>query len=122
MSKQLGRRFSFRGKVFPDRLRDLRVQHLALALEERIVGRVLHQGVLEGVDRLGACAPSKHQLGLNQALEREVELRLLDRRYRSQEFVGELPSNASTDLGDLLYRGQAVQTRHQRIPQRGGNG
>ena len=58
-----------------DHPRDLAVQLLSSALEQRVVGRVLHQGVLEGVGRLRRRAAAKRQPRLGEPLERVVELR-----------------------------------------------
>ena len=49
-----------------DHARDLGVQLLSAALEQRVVGRVLHQRVLEGVDRIRRRAATEGQSRLDQ--------------------------------------------------------
>jgi hypothetical protein len=52
------------GEPVAQHLRDAPVQHLPPTLEQTLVGRLLNQRVLEGVDRVGRLAVSEHQLGL----------------------------------------------------------
>ena len=58
-----------------DHPRDLAVQLLSSALEQRVVGRVLHQRVLEGVGGIGRRAAAERQPRLGQLRECVVELR-----------------------------------------------
>ena len=62
------------GKPLLERLGDAGVQLLAPGLEQRLVGRVLDQGVLEAVGRLGRGAAAEDQLGGDQLVEGGVEL------------------------------------------------
>ena len=55
-------------------LGDPGMQLLAPRLEERLVGRVLDQGVLEAVGRLGRRAAAEDQLGADQLFEGIVQL------------------------------------------------
>ncbi len=55
-------------------LGDLRVQLLASAAQQAAVCRVLHQRVLEAIDRFGRCAALEHQLGSDEASESGLQL------------------------------------------------
>jgi len=48
---------------------DLPVQLLARAAQQAAVSRILHQCVLEAIDRVWRCASLKHQLGSDEAAE-----------------------------------------------------
>jgi hypothetical protein len=52
--------FDFREALF-DHLCDLAVQLLSTAFEQRVISRVLHQCMLEGVDRIGRRATAEGQ-------------------------------------------------------------
>jgi hypothetical protein len=55
---------------------DASVQLLALGLEEGLVSRVLDQGMLEAVCRVGRRATTEDQLGRNQLVEGALQLTL----------------------------------------------
>ena len=55
---------------------DLAVQLLPAAPEQRVIGGLLHQGVLEGVHRLGRRALLECQPGFDQLGQRVVQLGL----------------------------------------------
>jgi type II secretory ATPase GspE/PulE/Tfp pilus assembly ATPase PilB-like protein len=62
-----------RGTGF-ERLGDLRVQLLPGAAQQAVVSRVLHQRVLEAIDRIGRDASLEDQLGSNEASESGLQL------------------------------------------------
>jgi hypothetical protein len=76
--------------------------------------RVLHQRVLEGVDRLGRRSPLEHQLGGDQAGESRAQLVLRKIRDGTQQSVGELAPDCGSDLCHQPHRRQTVEPRHQR--------
>lgn len=57
-----------------ERFGDLRVQLLASAAQQAAVRRLLHQRVLEGVDRVWRRAALEHQLGSDQPSETGLQL------------------------------------------------
>ena len=59
MREHLGLRDGNLSEFFLECLPNASVQMLALRLEERLVCRVLDQGVLEGVGRIGRCAAAE---------------------------------------------------------------
>jgi hypothetical protein len=78
-------------------LGDARMQLPALALEHRGVGGVLHQRMLESVDRVRRrSAPGNEARGC-QPLERRVEVDGSRGRRRGNQLVGELPSEGGAD-------------------------
>ena len=76
--------------------------------------RVLHQRVLEAVDRVGRRAALEHQLGSDEAGERGLQLVLGKAGDGTQQRVGKLASDRGADLRHLPHRRQAVEPRHQR--------
>ena len=76
MGEQLGPGLPRLRPAFLQLPSDPRVQLLAPALEQARVGRVLHQGVLEGVGRRRRRAPDEHQLGGDELLQGLAELAL----------------------------------------------
>ena len=82
--------------------------------QQRAIGRVLHQGVLEPVGRVRRRAPPEQQARLNETVERRSQLRLRLSRHRSQQGVGELPADRRPDLRNLFGRAEPVEPRHQR--------
>ncbi len=104
-----------------DHVGDLGVQLLPAALQQQVVGRVLHERVLESVDGVRRRATTEGQSGGGQLRERIIELGLRHRHNRGNQLVAKLASNCSSDLGNLLYRRKTIQPCHQRVPQRDGN-
>ncbi len=88
------------------------VQHLPAALEQVLVGCILHQRVLEAVDGFGRIAAAKHEFRFLELGERVLERRLVALDQRAQQRIRELAPDGGADLADLLHRRQAVQPRH----------
>src|SRR5262245_36465741 len=82
--------------------------------QQRAIGCVLHQRMLEQVARMRGYALAKQQTGLNKAIKRcmEVCFRLAD--DRSQNSMGKLPSDCRADLRYLPGLAEPVEARHQR--------
>ena len=106
------------GKLLLQRLRDAGVELLAAGLEQRAVGGVLDQRVLEAVGRIGRGAAAEDQLGGDQLVERGLQLRLRPVGDRGEQRVGELAADRGADLRDLLHRREAVEAGQQRVVQR----
>ena len=119
------------------RLGDLQVQPLSTLAQQALVGDVLDQRVLEGVERVGRAAGAKDQLRLLQPLQRLGQLAVAGLGDLGQELVAELAADDGTDLGDLLgrvpggpgapsatpevspaRRPRASRSRHRRPPRR----
>ena len=92
---------------------DLPVQDLPPAPEQRFVGCVLDQRVLEGVARIGRHARAEQQLRLFEPRQCHAQCRLVAARDRAQQRVGEFAADRGADLGDLLDRRQPIETRRQ---------
>ena len=93
---------------------DARMQHAPLLPQQRTVGCVLHQRMLEQVARIGWGAPSKQQTRRNEPVEVGVQFRLRLSHQRSQQHVGKFPADRRADLRHVLCRAEPVEPRHQR--------
>ena len=82
---------------------------LPAGFEQRTVGGVLDQGVLEAVGDIGRGAPAIDQLGRDQLVERRLQLRLGPVGDRGEQPVRELAPERGADLGDLLDGCEAVE-------------
>ena len=89
-----------------------RCRHLPPALEQALVGRVLHQRVFETVDGIRRIAAAKHKLRVLKLGERVLQGCLIAPSQRVHQRIGELAPDDGADLADLLHRCQAVQPRH----------
>ena len=76
-------------KPFLEHLREASVQLLAPGLEQRLIGGVLDQGVLETVGRVGGAATAKHELGADQLIEPDFQLLLRPVGDCCDELAGE---------------------------------
>ena len=81
--------------------------------------RVLHQRVLEAVDRLGRRTSLKDQLGGDELVESRLQLILGEARYSTHQPVGKLASDCCADLRHTPHRTSAVEPCHQRVVQGG---
>ena len=91
------------------------VELLARALEQRLVRRLLHQRVLEGVRRLGRLAAREEDLRVDQAREPLAQARLVHPGDGGQQRVAELPPEHRRPLRHLLRRREPIEPRHQRV-------
>ena len=92
------------GEVAFQHLGDARVQLLAAGAQQRAVGGVLHQRVLEQVRRLRRHAATEQQPGIGQQPEPGAQLRLRPLRHRLDQFVAEFSTEHRTDLRDFPRR------------------
>ena len=99
-----------------DRAGDGGVKLHATALEEPGIGGVADQGVLETVS-FGRQFAGDDQLGMPQCLQGRTQALFGHARGGGEEVVLEITPDARRDLGHLLDRRQAIQSRRQRIMQ-----
>src|SRR5208282_3761521 len=92
---------------------DPRVQCLTRATQQRAIGSVLHQRMLEQVARIWRHSLPEQQTSRNEAVERRSQLRLRLTHHRSQQIMGELAAYGRADLGYLLNRAEPVEPRDQ---------
>jgi hypothetical protein len=109
-------------KLIAQGLCDAPVQHLPSALEQVLIGRVLHQRVFETVDGIRRIAAVGNKLGGFELGERVPQCSLVEPDQRAQQRIRELAPDGSGDLADLLHRRQAVQPRHQGVVERRRDG
>ena len=93
------------------------VDALAAASQQRAVGRILNQCMLEYIGCLRRSTADVDQFRFDQLVQGIVERRPLDRRYRFQQGARELASDGRADLGRLLDRRQPIEARGQRVLQ-----
>ena len=102
-----------RRELFAQDIGDLPVQDLPAAPEQRFVGGVLDQRMLEGVARIGRHARPEQQLRLFEMRQCRAQRRLVAAGDRTQQRVGEFAADRGADLRDLLDGRQPVETRRQ---------
>ena len=100
---------------------DAGVKRASRLAQQRAVGRVLHQGVLEQIGRVRRHALPEQQTGRNETVERRLKFRLRLAHHRSQQSMRELTPDGCPDLRHLLGRAEPVEPRHQRGVQACGN-
>jgi hypothetical protein len=98
LCEQLGLAVRHFGRLGFERLGDPRVQLLPCATKQAAVRRVLHQRVLETVDRIGRRTALKHQLGGDEPAEGGSQLVLVKTGNNAQQRVRKLASNRGTNL------------------------
>ena len=93
------------------------VSAMAPALEERVIGRLLDQSVLEDVLGGWRQPPLVEELCLDESAERLSQALLIRGRKRLEKLVAELSSQYGADLGDLFRITEPIETRHERALQ-----
>jgi hypothetical protein len=94
---------------------------LARAAQQRLIGRVLDQGMLEEVHRLRRQPPLVQELCLYQLVQPPLQGLFVPRGDGVQQGIGKLAPQRRPQLRQALHRRQAIQPRHQRVVQRGRN-
>ena len=97
---------------------DAQVDLLALAPEQRVVGRVADQRVLERVAGLDAEAAPVDEAGLHQLAQLALERVDGVRGDRGEQLERERAADHRGELGDFLGGAQARQPRRQRVAER----
>src|SRR5258705_10500775 len=85
-----------------------RMQVVSLYAEERAIGHVLHQCVLEQIVGMRRHALPKQQTSLNETVQRQFQLRRGLARHRSQQGMRKLAPDRRSDLRHLLGRAEPV--------------
>jgi hypothetical protein len=105
-------------KTFVQHLHDPAMQLLPLTAQQRAVRCVLHQRMLEGVDR----AALEDQPRNDETLQPTLHLCLTPLRNGSEEVIRELPPDGCADLCNLPRGGaEPAEPGHQRRVQAGGD-
>ena len=96
------------------------MQGLARAAQQRAVGGVLDQGVLEQIFRRRRDAALEDEAGFDEAAQRLLQFGLGELRGRCQQLIGKVAPDRSADLRHILGRGaQPVESPQQRGVQGG---
>ena len=93
------------------------MQRAPLLPQQRAVGYVLHQRMLEQVVRTWRGAVSKQQTRRNEPVEIGVEFFLWLSHQRGQQHVGKCPADRCANLRHVLRRPEPIEPRHQRSMQ-----
>src|SRR5262249_52608991 len=98
------------GPLLLQHLGDPRVQLLPLAPQQRTVGRVLNQRVLEEEGGSRWDAPAERETGDDELIQRGIQLSRVPLGNGGQQLVGELSAKGGADLCNLLSgRAKPVQ-------------
>src|SRR3981189_3235261 len=100
ISKQLRLGIDNLGPPFLKRLCNACVQCLSWSTQQRTVGRIAHQRMLEDEDRARQRPSAKYKSGISQPRKRACNLCLVVLRNDDQQFVGELPPDCRRELSD----------------------
>ena len=103
-----------------DRTVAMRACLLPRSTQQRAVGGLLHQSVLERIDRIGRRAAAVHQFRAT-SWPRPSLSSLSGNSAMAAINSCENSADGGTDLGDLPYRRKAVEPGHQRSLQRRRN-
>ena len=92
---------------------DAPMPFLPLRAQQRAVGGVLHQRVLEQVGGMRSGAAAKQQSRIDQLSQRGLQFPLRTLRNRLDQFIGKLAAEHCADLRGLLgHRPEPVEPRH----------
>ena len=106
-----------------DRRGDPRMQRLARPAQQRAIGGVLDQRVLELVLGGGRRAALEHKAGGDELVERAARLGFAARRDGGDQLVGKFAADRGAGLRDFARCGsEPVEPRHQRGLQGRGDG
>ena len=102
-------------------LRNALVILLPGALEQRLIGRILDEGVLEHVGGLGRGAALVEELGLHELMQLALQGRLVEMRHGLEQLKAKLPPKDCAQLRNAFGREEPIEPGHERVLQRGGN-
>ena len=92
---------------------DAPMQFLPSPAQQRAVGSVLHQRVLEEVGGMRSGAAAKQQSSIAQLSQRGLQFPLRTLCHRLDQFIGKLAAEHCADLRGLLgRRPEPVEPRH----------
>ena len=109
------------GKLRFQHLRNTLVILLPRALQERLIGRILDEGVLEDVAAARRQTALVDQFSLHEPRQPLLQRRLIHRRDGVEQVVAKLPAQDRTELRPFSGRREPVEPGHERVVQRGGN-
>ncbi len=113
MGDQLGIRLSGIGKTGFQKLRHLQVVLLARTAQQRFVGCILHQCMLEDISGPRRTAALVKQFRLDQLSKTLLQGGLIDGGKPGDHLVGKFAPQHRTELGKFAHLRQAVEPRHQ---------
>ena len=111
--QQLGLVLCDLGELAFQNFGNARVQPASRLAQQRAIGGVLHQGMLEQVCRLRRHALAEQQPCGDEPVERRSQVCPRLARHRRQKGVRELPPDGCADLRHVLGGAEPVEPRHQ---------
>jgi hypothetical protein len=102
-----------------DGLRNAGVQLATLTAEQRLIGDVANQRMLEGVGRLRIVAFQADEVGIDELRERGFERRMIRLADGREQPARKAAAHCSSQQNNLLRLPESVEARHQRVVQRG---
>ncbi len=121
MRQQLGLPLLQLRKAFAQHGRDPPMQRLALAFQDRFIGGVANERMLEHVFAVWRQAMTFDKARLRQFQQSRIQLGRRHIHDLGQKVVTEAPADGRADVGDPPRRAETIEPRHQRIVQGGRN-
>jgi hypothetical protein len=94
---------NLRKAVF-ERLGNVTMKRLAPGTQQRAVGGILHQRMLESILCVGRCSAAQDQLGAYQLCQSVIQLLLRDWRDSADQLVRKMSAKSSSDLRHFAHR------------------
>src|SRR5690242_17600281 len=113
MAQQLGMQFDNIWKVLLQRIGDLGVESLALAVQQARVSCFLHERMLEDVRRSWRLAAGKDQFCRTEVSKCGLQGGAANRRDSGEQPIRKFAPQRSTDLCNLLSSSEPVETGDQ---------
>jgi hypothetical protein len=120
--EQFGFALGLAGELLFKNLRYDPVEFAAAGLEQRLVGCVLNQGVLEQVRRLRGAPLGKQDLRLDQLGQLAAQLRFIQGANGAEQLIGKLAAKGRRDLDHVANAAHAIEPGQQEVVQCGGDG
>src|SRR4051812_6101933 len=114
MEQEMRPMLSLVRKPLHDRFSDARMEILAAAAQESVIGRLLHQNVLEGVTCIRGRAGPKYQFRPNKFRQRRLQSDGGLSGDLAEHLMAELATDDSADLRQLPPALQPVEASHKR--------
>lgn|GEM_PF-4317947 len=119
VSEQFRTIFSSLGKLLLQDFGDAAVKRLPFLLQQRFVGRVLNQGVLERPCGSWRTPSTGHDLGPDQLVEFFRQFGFLAFPHRRDQLPTEITSQYGRKLDDFAITAHPIESRDEQVLQRG---
>ena len=110
-------RLGFGRRAFAQDFGSVRVERLAAALEQAVVGGVLDQRMLEAVVRLRSIALDEQNVGLGEPLQRRLQRAFVEAGHGSEQRIRESAPQHCADLRSLARGPEPIEPCGERLLQ-----